>query len=85
MVYGRDEEALADMNAFNREYENDNSWEQLQEDEYGHLRPLVSTFLLKAISFFGHALTCVIAVHIQPDLCSSSPMQTSIAQIMLTT
>ncbi len=30
------------MNAFNREYENDNSWEQLQEDEYGHLRPLVS-------------------------------------------
>ena len=37
-----EEEALADMNAFNREYENDNSWEQLQEDEYGHLRPLVS-------------------------------------------
>lgn len=35
-----DEEALADMGAFNREYENDNSWEQLQEDEYGHLRPL---------------------------------------------
>ena len=32
---------LADMNAFNREYENDNSWEQLEEDEYGHLRPLV--------------------------------------------
>lgn len=32
--------ALADMNAFNREYENDNSWEQLQEDEYGHLRPV---------------------------------------------
>lgn len=29
------------MNAFNREYDNDNSWEQLQEDEYGHLRPLV--------------------------------------------
>ena len=40
----RDEEALADMGAFNREYENDNSWEQLQEDEYGHLRPLVSAF-----------------------------------------
>ena len=38
----REDEALADMNAFNREYENDNSWEQLQEDEYGHLRPLVS-------------------------------------------
>lgn len=37
-----EEEALADMNAFNREYDNDNSWEQLQEDEYGHLRPLVS-------------------------------------------
>ena len=37
-----EDEALADMNAFNREYENDNSWEQLQEDEYGHLRPLVS-------------------------------------------
>lgn len=36
-----EEEALADMNAFNREYDNDNSWEQLQEDEYGHLRPLV--------------------------------------------
>lgn len=35
-----EDEALADMNAFNREYENDNSWEQLQEDEYGHLRPL---------------------------------------------
>ena len=39
-------EALADLNAFNREYENDNSWEQLQEDEYGHLRPLVSYHLV---------------------------------------
>ncbi len=38
----REDEALADMNALNREYENDNSWEQLQEDEHGHLRPLVS-------------------------------------------
>ena len=42
MAYDREEEALADLDAFNREYENDNSWEQLQEDEYGHLRPLVS-------------------------------------------
>ena len=42
MLYNSEEEALADLNAFNREYENDNSWEQLQEDEYGHLRPLVS-------------------------------------------
>lgn len=41
-----DEEALADLNAFQREYENDNSWEQLQEDEYGHLRPLVSSSLI---------------------------------------
>lgn len=46
-----DEETLADLNAFNREYENDNSWEQLQEDEFGHLRPLVS---LECFQFLHH-------------------------------
>lgn len=70
--YGSDEETLADMNAFNREYENDNSWEQLQEDEYGHLRPLVSA-LLNTISSLGHAFACVITLHTQLDASCSSP------------
>ena len=36
----RGEEA-ADLSAFQREYEDDHSWEQLQEDEHGHLRAIV--------------------------------------------
>ena len=38
----RDEE-VADLEAFQRQYEDDQSWTALQEDEYGRLRPLVST------------------------------------------
>lgn len=38
----RDERsAERDMNAFGREYEEDHSWEELEEDEFGNLRPLV--------------------------------------------
>ncbi len=37
-----EQEAERDFNAFEREYEEDHSWEELQEDEYGNLRPLVS-------------------------------------------
>ena len=36
-----EEEANADLGAFQREYEDDHSWEALQEDEFGRLRPLV--------------------------------------------
>ena len=35
-----EEDAAADLAAFQREYEDDHSWEALQEDEYGRLRPL---------------------------------------------
>ena len=37
------EEEAADLEAFQRQYEDDQSWTALQEDEYGRLRPLVST------------------------------------------
>lgn len=37
----RDEE-IADLEAYQRQYEDDHSWEALQEDEFGRLRPLVS-------------------------------------------
>ncbi|KAK9821495.1 hypothetical protein WJX74_003082 [Apatococcus lobatus] len=33
-------EEAADLSAFQREYEDDHSWEQLQEDEHGHLRAI---------------------------------------------
>ena len=36
-----EEEEAADLGAFQREYEDDHSWEALQEDEFGRLRPLV--------------------------------------------
>ena len=36
----RDEE-VADLEAFQRQYEDDQSWTALQEDEFGRLRPLV--------------------------------------------
>ena len=35
------EEEAADLEAFQRQYEDDQSWTALQEDEYGRLRPLV--------------------------------------------
>jgi hypothetical protein len=34
-------EEAADLEAFQRQYEDDHSWEALQEDEFGRLRPLV--------------------------------------------
>ena len=40
-LVNRDEE-VADLEAFQRQYEDDQSWTALQEDEYGRLRPLVS-------------------------------------------
>lgn len=39
----RDEE-IADLEAFQRQYDDDQSWTALQEDEYGRLRPLVRSF-----------------------------------------
>ena len=33
---------MADLEAYNRQYEDDHSSEQLQEDEFGRLRPLAS-------------------------------------------
>ena len=36
-----DEEAAAALNAYQREFEEDHSWEQLQEDEFGRLVALV--------------------------------------------
>ena len=35
------EEEAADLEAFQRQYEDDQSWSALQEDEYARLRPLV--------------------------------------------
>ncbi|GAB4822276.1 hypothetical protein N2152v2_009322 [Parachlorella kessleri] len=35
-----EQEADRDIAAFEREYEEDHSWEELEEDEYGNLRPL---------------------------------------------
>ncbi|KAK9828063.1 hypothetical protein WJX81_007161 [Elliptochloris bilobata] len=40
MEDAEEEEATADLAAFQREYEDDHSWEALQEDEFGRLRPL---------------------------------------------
>ena len=37
-----DEEAAAALSAYQREFEEDHSWEQLQEDEFGHLVAIVS-------------------------------------------
>ena len=36
-----EEEAAAAYSAFQREFEEDHSWEQLQEDEFGRLMALV--------------------------------------------
>jgi hypothetical protein len=35
-------EAVAEARAYEREYEEEFSWEALQEDEFGNLKPLVS-------------------------------------------
>ena len=35
------EDEAADLEAFQRQYEDDQSWTALQEDEFGRLRPLV--------------------------------------------
>ena len=37
----RADELAEETEAFEREYVDDHSWEQLQEDEHGRLRPLV--------------------------------------------
>ena len=36
------EDETADLEAFQRQYEDDQSWTALQEDEFGRLRPLVN-------------------------------------------
>lgn len=38
----RNEQLVLENEAFEREYYDDFSWEQLKEDEHGRLRPLVS-------------------------------------------
>ena len=37
----RADELAEETEAYEREYVDDHSWEQLQEDEHGRLRPLV--------------------------------------------
>ena len=59
----RGEEA-ADLSAFQREYEDDHSWEQLQEDEYGRLRPLVSCSVQLLCSATMHEPICAAWQHI---------------------
>ena len=56
-----EEEAAADLAAFQREYEDDHSWEALQEDEFGRLRPLVclGPWNIAASVCAGHARACV--------------------------
>jgi len=44
------EEEIADLEAFQRQYDDDQSWTALQEDEYGRLRPLVRS------SFYSESL-----------------------------
>lgn len=36
-----DQDVEAELEAYQRQYEDDHSWELLQEDEFGRLRPLV--------------------------------------------
>ena len=56
-----EEEEAADLGAFQREYEDDHSWEALQEDEFGRLRPLVCLLEPKCSSIVSarHAYACV--------------------------
>lgn len=53
----RDEE-VADLEAFQRQYEDDQSWTALQEDEYGRLRPLVSAMHPGLAMTFRPASVC---------------------------
>lgn len=43
-----DLEVEAELEAYQRQYEDDHSWELLQEDEFGRLRPLASDFSIHA-------------------------------------
>lgn len=48
-------EEIDDLAAFQRQYENDHSWEDLREDEFGRLLSLVGNWLT-AISWMRHFL-----------------------------
>ena len=47
-VHREDVEAEAALNAYQREFEEDHSWEQLREDEFGRLVALVRRHLPSA-------------------------------------
>lgn len=56
------------MEAFQRQYEDDHSWEQLQEDEFGRLRPLASA-LSMYLGNMGSGRTTVSATVFAEALC----------------
>ena len=73
-----EEEEAADLGAFQREYEDDHSWEALQEDEFGRLRPLVRIELAnkaRVSARDAHASVAVLLLQSTAHLSSSPHVQ----------
>lgn len=70
-------EEIDDLAAFQRQYDNDNSWEDLQEDEFGRLLSLVEHTSPVTIAETGITGSSRLCCSIEPLACTPHVMNSS--------